>query len=243
MTTRDDAVQAIAALPGVGKVKAEALYEAGYTSVEKLQGATKEKLMEVPGIGPKIAEAILAGVRELAAPTPPPEKVEVVERAPTKKGKAAAARTPEEPVEIVEKKAHEARIKPAQTPELARAMWLKRLAADARPTFHRGTFWQKKQLADVWRTPRGIHNSQREGYVYRPTQPRVGFRTAVEARDLHPSGFREVLVHTADELGSVDAKTHAVRIGRTVGRRKRAVILASAKERGLRVLNPGRGTK
>jgi large subunit ribosomal protein L32e len=57
-------------------------------------------------------------------------------------------------------------------------------------------------------------------------------------RGLHPSGFREVLVHNEKELRGLDPKTQAVRIGGTVGSKKRSALEGKAKELGLRVLNP-----
>jgi len=57
-------------------------------------------------------------------------------------------------------------------------------------------------------------------------------------RGYHPSGYQEVLVHTPAQLEGLDAETQAVRIGRTVGGRKRALIQRRALELGLKILNP-----
>jgi small subunit ribosomal protein S3 len=43
---------------GVGKAKAEALSEAGYSDLEALEGATEENLAQIEGIGPKLAKKI-----------------------------------------------------------------------------------------------------------------------------------------------------------------------------------------
>jgi len=45
-------------LRGVGRVRARALYQAGYTSIKKLRAASPEELMRVPGIGPAVARMI-----------------------------------------------------------------------------------------------------------------------------------------------------------------------------------------
>ena len=45
-------------LRGVGRVRARALYQAGYTSIEKLKVASPEELMRIPGIGPSIIKQI-----------------------------------------------------------------------------------------------------------------------------------------------------------------------------------------
>ena len=65
----------------------------------------------------------------------------------------------------------------------------------------------------------------------------VGFRGPVAARDLHPSGFEEVLVYNVDGLEGIDPKKQAVRIGGTVGTKKRIAIEDRADVLGIRVLN------
>jgi large subunit ribosomal protein L32e len=45
------------------------------------------------------------------------------------------------------------------------------------------------------------------------------------------------MVHNVKELTGIDPKTQAVRIGGTVGRKKRNDIIANADAAGLRVLN------
>jgi large subunit ribosomal protein L32e len=54
---------------------------------------------------------------------------------------------------------------------------------------------------------------------------------------MHPSGFREILVHNVKELENADEKT-AVKIAHTVGKRKRQNILKKAEEKKVKVLNP-----
>ena len=57
------------------------------------------------------------------------------------------------------------------------------------------------------------------------------------ARFLHPSGFREVMVHNVAELEAIDPETEAARVGSSVGGRKREHIYSRADELGIRVLN------
>jgi large subunit ribosomal protein L32e len=57
---------------------------------------------------------------------------------------------------------------------------------------------------------------------------------------MHPSGFLEVRVFTPDELTGIDPACYAIRIGASVGGRKRAIILEKANSAGLKVLNPGK---
>jgi large subunit ribosomal protein L32e len=72
-----------------------------------------------------------------------------------------------------------------------------------------------------------------------PASPEIGYRSPKEIRNLHPSGFAEILIHRVEELQNVNPKTHAVRIAHTVGGRKRAGIVDEAKRLGFKVLNPG----
>jgi large subunit ribosomal protein L32e len=104
-------------------------------------------------------------------------------------------------------------------------------------TFKRDGFGKKKQLSSSWRKPRGQHNKQREQKKAKGNLPKPGFGSPIGVRGMHPSGFFDVLVHTADDLAGLDPKTQAIRIAATVGSRKRAAIQQAALSAGLRVLN------
>jgi large subunit ribosomal protein L32e len=54
---------------------------------------------------------------------------------------------------------------------------------------------------------------------------------------MHPSGYAEVRVFTPAELAGLNPETQAVRIGGSVGNKKREVIQTRALELGLKVLN------
>lgn len=103
--------------------------------------------------------------------------------------------------------------------------------------FKRDGFGKKSQLSDSWRKPRGQHNKQREQKKAKGNLPKPGFGSPLAVRGMHPSGFYEVLVYTADDIEGLDAKTQAVRIAAKVGNRKRAGIQEKALSAGLKVLN------
>jgi large subunit ribosomal protein L32e len=67
----------------------------------------------------------------------------------------------------------------------------------------------------------------------------VGYRTPKAVRGLHPSNLEEVLVYRPADLEGLDPDIHAVRIGGTVGMRKKQAIIKKADTMMLRVLNPG----
>jgi large subunit ribosomal protein L32e len=106
-----------------------------------------------------------------------------------------------------------------------------------KPRFLRRGLGQKKQLADVWRRPRGLHNKKRDQRASKGAAPHPGYGSPVAVRGYHPSGYQEVLVFTPDELLGLNPETQAVRIGGSVGNRKRAVIQEQARTSGLKVLN------
>jgi large subunit ribosomal protein L32e len=55
---------------------------------------------------------------------------------------------------------------------------------------------------------------------------------------MHPSGYHEVRVFTPADLDGLNPEEVAIRIGATVGNKKRLVIQAQAVTAGLKILNP-----
>jgi large subunit ribosomal protein L32e len=55
---------------------------------------------------------------------------------------------------------------------------------------------------------------------------------------MHPSGYREVRVFTPAEMEGLNPAEDAIRIGASVGNKKRQVIQEQALSAGLKVLNP-----
>jgi large subunit ribosomal protein L32e len=107
-----------------------------------------------------------------------------------------------------------------------------------KPWFKRDDYEKKKKLSPSWRKPRGLFNKMRRGFPDKGPVVQVGYGAPSTIRGIHPSGFEEVLVNSLGELEA--ALPHqAVRIGRTVGARKKQVMLERAFAKGLKVLNPG----
>jgi large subunit ribosomal protein L32e len=106
------------------------------------------------------------------------------------------------------------------------------------PAFKRTEWFRYKRLSrSGWRAPHGMDSKQRRNYKYRSSLVRVGHGKVAAARGLHPSGFREVMVHNTLDLEEIDPETQAARVGKTVGGRKREQIYSRADELGIRVLN------
>jgi large subunit ribosomal protein L32e len=106
-----------------------------------------------------------------------------------------------------------------------------------KPDFVRPESWRYVKLKESWRRPRGLDHKMRRKIKGWPPTVSVGYRGPKDARGLHPSGYREVLVHNAKEISKVDPKSEAARIAHRVGKKKRAQIIAEAKKREVFILN------
>ena len=128
--------------------------------------------------------------------------------------------------------------KPILGEEMKAALALRAAQKKKTPSFRRTEWFRYKRLSrSGWRAPHGMDNKQRRNYKYRGSLVRIGHGKVAAARFLHPSGFKEVMVHNAGDLDSMDPETEAARVGGTVGGRKRETIYARADELGIRVLN------
>ena len=130
------------------------------------------------------------------------------------------------------------RIKPKLSDEEKRLLRLRNRMNRKRPKFRRQEWFRYKRLGDSWRKPRGKHSKMREHKGYRPPVVDSGYRGPRKVRGLHPSGFKEVLVHNPKELDRVNPEREAIRIASRVGMKKRIAIEKKAEELGIRVLNP-----
>jgi len=183
----------------------------------------------------KSAKPAPAKKSEKKAPVKKPEKKPVAKK-PEKKKK-------EEKVQIVEEDEEESVYRVKAKPKLDKAtkrmLNIKSDIDKRRPKFRRQEWFRYKRLGTKWRKPRGLHSKMRVNRKYRPKVVSIGFRSPKAVRDLHPSGFKEVLVHNPRDLKDLDPKTQAIRIGHSVGTRKRQEIIKAADKMELRVLNRG----
>jgi len=89
---KEDVIKTFTALKGVGDAKAEALYDAGYTSLEKLSKASVEDLSKIKGITENAAETILKQTQQSKPQQPKAESKPKTESKP----KAAEPKKPKE---------------------------------------------------------------------------------------------------------------------------------------------------
>ncbi|MBD3207533.1 50S ribosomal protein L32e [Candidatus Bathyarchaeota archaeon] len=109
-----------------------------------------------------------------------------------------------------------------------------------RPHFKRFESWRFKRIPDQWRKPTGIDNKMRRELAGWPKTVKVGYRGPSAVRGLHPSGYEEVLVWNPKDLNDINPDKQVVRIGGSVGGRKKELINTKAEELNIHVLNPGR---
>ncbi len=126
----------------------------------------------------------------------------------------------------------EKKISPSQ-----KALKVRARAKAKKPKFVRAESWRYARFSLSWRKPRGLDNKIRRKILGWPPGPSMGYKGPKIARYLHPSGYREVMVNNVADLLPIDPSTQAARISHTVGKRKRADIIAKAKELNVKILN------
>jgi large subunit ribosomal protein L32e len=119
----------------------------------------------------------------------------------------------------------------------AKALKVRARTRNKKPAFVRPESWRDSKFSLSWRRPRGLDNKVRRKIKGWPASPSTGYKGPKIARGLHPSGFREVIVYNPKAVATVDSATQAVRIAHTVGRKKRALIIAEAKRLNVKILN------
>jgi len=228
--TKETVLKEFEALKGVGKVKAKLLYDNGFDSLEKLKKAKIKDLTKLKGITEKNAKEILDQLKEKKEKTT--KKTDETKEEEQKEKKA-------ESVEIVDQKegAYQPKIKPQLNEKEKEQLVIRRQIKKRTPHFLRDEGFRYKRIPKNWRRPTGYTSKLRINLKYRPSKVRIGFRAPKLVRGLHASGFEEVMVHTVKELETIDPKKQAVRIGGTVGTKKRMVIAKRADELAIRVLN------
>ena len=227
-TDDEDVPTGLAEIAGVGETKAESLREAGFDSVDDVRGADQSALADVEGIGNALAARIKADVGDLEVSEETDAEVE--EEEPESEADVDEdVETELQPRGLVEK-----------TPELTdeEKRLLERRQSEGKPQFNRQDYHVKKRTPESWRSPRGQLSKQRRGVKGKGPTVEAGFRTPTAVRGRHPSGFEEVRVENVDDLDGVDGDREAIRIGSTVGARKRERIEEVAEEEEIRVLNP-----
>lgn len=252
----EDIVKELTKIKGIGKTKAELLYEKGFNSIDKLKKASIKELVKVEGITETMANNIKDQFKEKVekkkvqpdepkkaeSKKPKPEKVIESKAKPDKKKEKEVQEPKEEkikdePKEEIEEEVYKVKKKPILTKEQKEKLILRKNLKKRTPNFFREEWFRYKRIPKNWRKPDGITSKMRINLKYRPSMVRVGFRGPKETRGLHPSGFKEVIIKNVTDLENIDPKTEAARISSSVGTKKRIDIEKKAVELEIRILN------
>jgi large subunit ribosomal protein L32e len=115
---------------------------------------------------------------------------------------------------------------------------LRKKVSETRPDFIRPESWRYKRLQTTWRKPKGVDNHQRKQKSRgRPGLVKVGYRSPKDTRGLHPSGYTDNLVYNVAGLEKLNSKVDGIRIGHSVGTKKRKEIIVKAVEKKFKIFN------
>ncbi|MEM2929353.1 MAG: 50S ribosomal protein L32e [Thermoproteota archaeon] len=124
------------------------------------------------------------------------------------------------------------------TAEAKRMLSSRRRRRETKPVFVRQESWRYTRLSESWRKPRGKDSKMRLRAKGWPRTVRIGYGTPREARGLHPSGLKPVLVSSKkdlEEAGSPEGKILV--FSSKLGRRLREAIAKEASSKGFVVAN------
>jgi large subunit ribosomal protein L32e len=209
-------------------------------TVAELKALLKEAGLKVSGKKSELIERLAEAPEESEVVEEATEEVsdEVVENTDDSAEDAEEDDWDDEDWDEEEDEGHVAKQKPVLSEDMKLALALRDEQKKKTPAFKRTEWFRYKRLSrSGWRAPHGMDSKQRRNYKYRSSLVRVGHGKVATARGLHPSGFREVMVHNTGDLEVIDPETEAARVGKTVGGRKREQIYSRADELGIRVLN------
>ncbi len=124
-----------------------------------------------------------------------------------------------------------------------RLLKIRKKLSQHRPKFEAFESWRYIKVKPRWRRPRGIDNKMRTNEKGWPKSANIGWGGPASVRGLHPSGKEEILIHNSTDLTKINLNTQVARIGSTVGKKKRKIILDEAGKLGVKILNPGEKPK
>ena len=241
--TKKDVKEKLKKIKGVDDPTATSIYDAGFTSVEKLKKAKIDRLSAIKGVNKELAKRIVAEMKEKKETKQETakekkeknEKKEDKEEKAEKKEKHERKEAKKEKPKIVEKEIK--KIKPKLTKELKEKLKLREKMKKRKPVFLRQEWFRYKRVGMKWRKAKGIHSKMKKHVKYRIPSPRIGYSSPKEVRGLHPSGFKEIMVYNINGIEKINPGTEAVRIGHSVGAKKRNEIEKKADTLGIRILN------
>ena len=95
----------------------------------------------------------------------------------------------------------------------------------------------KKTFNKKWRKPRGVHNKRRlhkQGHQKRPV---IGFGNPKELRGLNKDNLLPITIKNVNDFKKIDKVKNAILVSKTVGIRKKLIIIEEAKKLGIKIYN------
>ena len=90
-----------------------------------------------------------------------------------------------------------------------------------------------------WRKPKGIDGRVRRRFKGAIPMPSIGYGSDKKTRNIHPNGFKSVVVHNVRDLDMLlmHNRTYAATIGHSVSSKLRREIITRAEQLAIRVTN------
>lgn len=97
----------------------------------------------------------------------------------------------------------------------------------------------KRIARSSWRKPKGIDGRVRRRFKGALPMPSIGYGSDKRTRNIHPHGFKTVVVHNVSELEMLlmHNRTYAATVGHSVSSRVRKLIIERAEQLAVRVTN------
>jgi len=86
-----------------------------------------------------------------------------------------------------------------------------------KPIFKRQESWRYIRVKPNWRKPKGKSSRMRRKIKGWPKLVSIGYGNKKELKNLHPSGYKPVIVYTIKDLEKINKETQAIVIAHTVG--------------------------
>ncbi|MFC1752306.1 50S ribosomal protein L32e [Thermoproteota archaeon] len=128
-------------------------------------------------------------------------------------------------------------LSPSSSVEIKNLLELRKELRRTRPKFLRQESWRYVRVGPAWRRPKGTDSRMRLRRRGWPSLVKIGYGVPSKVRGLHPSGLKDILVYTMDDLERLNPEIDAVRLASKLGAKKRRIIVDRAHELGLKVLN------
>ena len=108
----------------------------------------------------------------------------------------------------------------------------------SKPKFLRQNWQAYRRLRNAkWRMPRGSQSKLRIKQKSHGSHVSIGWGTPVSIRGLHPSRMKEFVIFNLSQLEKINPKDSAIKIGHTVGKKKREEIVKKAEQLKIKILN------